>query len=357
MGKVKVLVIDDSAVMRKYLTDILSGSRDIEVVGTALDPYIAVNKIKKFNPDVLTLDIEMPRMDGLTFLSKMMISNPMPVIMVSSLTSHGAKETFKALELGALDFICKPSAENKTGSEEFEREIREKVINAVHSRIKKRTAASIKEIEKKHTADDILPKQESFRGKQHSEQIIAIGASTGGTVVIEEILSNISENTPGIVITQHMPEKFTYEFARRVNRIASLYVKEAEQGDIIYRGMALVAPGGKHLIVKNRGKEYMIELNDGPPVNRFKPSVDVMFRSVSQAAGSSATGILCTGMGRDGADGLLEMRQCGARTIAQDESSSAVYGMPKEAMLNGGAEKEMNIEGIIGFIRNIRKPQ
>jgi two-component system, chemotaxis family, protein-glutamate methylesterase/glutaminase len=354
MAKVKVLIIDDSAVMRKYLSDTLSSSPKIEVVAVAMDPYIAVNKIKKFSPDVLTLDIEMPRMDGLTFLSKLMVSNPMPVIMVSSLTSSGAKETLKALELGALDFICKPSAESHIDKEEFETSIREKVFNAASSRIKRRTAASIKEIEKKHSADAILPKKDPLKLKNSSEKIIALGASTGGTVVIEEILSNIHENSPGIVITQHMPVKFTYEFANRVNRMTPLYVKEAEQGDIIYRGMALVAPGGKHLIVKNRGNEYIVQLNDGPPVNRFKPSVDVMFRSVSQTAGTAATGILCTGMGRDGADGLLEMRQSGARTIAQDEASSAVYGMPKEAVLNGGAELQMNIEGIIGFINKMQ---
>jgi two-component system chemotaxis response regulator CheB len=323
------------------------------VVAAALDPYIAVNKIKKFSPDVLTLDIEMPRMDGLTFLSKLMISNPMPVIMVSTLTSNGAKETLKALELGALDFICKPSAESKVDRKEFEDSLREKVIAAASSRIKKRPVTSIKEITKKHTADEILPKKDTLKVKHRSEQIIAIGASTGGTVVIEDILSNINENTPGIVITQHMPVKFTYEFANRVNRMTPLYVKEAEHGDIIYRGMALVAPGGKHMIVKNRGKEYMVELNDGPSVNRFKPSVDVMFRSVSQTAGNAATGILCTGMGRDGADGLLEMRQCGAKTIAQDEASSAVYGMPKEAVLNGGAELQMNVEEIISFINKM----
>ncbi len=354
MEKVKVLIIDDSAVMRQYLTNLLSCSPKIEVVASAPDPYIAINKIKRFSPDVLTLDIEMPRMDGLTFLSRLMTSNPMPVIMVSSLTSGSAKETLKALERGALDFICKPSAENNLSREEFEISLREKVINAANSRIKKQTASGMKEIEKKLTADETLPRKDTFMKKQNSKEIIAIGASTGGTVVIEDILLNIDENSPGIVITQHMPVKFTYEFANRINRMTPLYVKEAEQDDIVYRGMALVAPGGKHLVVRNRGTKYMVEVNDGPPVNRFKPSVDVMFRSVSKAAGNSAAGILCTGMGRDGADGLLEMRQNGAKTIAQDKASCVVFGMPGEAVLNGGAEFQMNIKEIIGFINTMQ---
>ncbi len=351
MNKIKVLIIDDSAVTRKLMESILSESSKIEVVGTAMDPYIAVNKIKLTKPDILTLDIEMPRMDGITFLSKIMISNPMPVIMVSSLTSQGAKETIRALQLGAIDFICKPISREPDEMAEFSRSLIEKVLIASSARIFNRGIS--KSAQSNNSGIDSI-----FTGKiekkvtLQSDTVIALGASTGGTLVIEEILTNLTENVPGIVITQHMPEKFTYEYAERVNKLSKILVKEAEDGDRLFRGMAIIAPGGKHMLLKKDGKNFMVKIDDGPPVNRFKPSVDVMFKSVSIAAPSSSIGILCTGMGKDGAEGLLEMKKSGSYTIAQDEASCAVYGMPKEAVHIGAAAIQMNIRSMIDFINS-----
>ena len=345
MDKVRVLIVDDSALMRKYLSEVLGKSRRIEVVGTAMDPYIAVNKIRSLNPDIITLDIEMPRMDGLTFLSKLMISNPLPVIMVSSRTEAGASATVKALELGAVDFILKPGT-GEGDSEEFARNLIEKILATGKLKMKRKIGKS-EPVEIRYTADIILEKKDPGRLKTATQKVIAIGASTGGTEVIYEVLAALGENTPGIVIAQHMPEKFTDAFARRVNAASRLQVKEGENGERLYQGMAVVAPGGKHMLLKSDSRGYYIEINDGPPVNRHKPSVDVLFRSVSQYAGPSALGILCTGMGNDGASGLLEMKQAGARTVAQDEGSCIVYGMPKEAVLLGAVDVQAGISGII----------
>ncbi len=357
MDKIKVLVVDDSAVMRKLLSDILNGSRDIEVVGTALDPIIAVDKIKKLQPDVLTLDIEMPRMDGLTFLSKLMIASPLPVIMVSSKTEYGAVETLKALEYGAVDFILKPSLEDESAAKEFSDLLQEKIRMAANSKSRKKILPKVQEtpipLMKKHSADVILQKKDPLKIKARSEKIIAIGASTGGTEVIDHILSSLKDDLPGIVITQHMPEKFTEAFANRVDAKSKLSVKEAKNGDRIYKGMAFIAPGGKHMLLRLDSSGYYIEINDGPPVNRHKPSVDVLFRSVSQCAGKYAIGIICTGMGNDGAAGLLEMKESGAFTIAQNEESSVVYGMPKEAVKLEAVQEETDVEGIIDFINEI----
>lgn len=358
MQKIKVLIVDDSAVMRKYLSDVLSDSSDIEVVATAMDPYIAVNKIKKFQPDVLTLDIEMPRMDGLTFLSKLMAANPLPVVMVSSFTDRGASSTVKALENGAIDFILKPTLQNEKERDEFAAMLKEKIIMAGNTkgkikRVRTFTKTESIKVDQKHSADVILEKKDPMKIKVRSEKIIAIGASTGGTEVIDEILVNIPETLPGIVITQHMPEKFTEAFANRVNEKSPLYVKEAAQGDRIYKGMALVAPGGKHMLVHADNNGYWIEIHGGPPVNRHKPSVDVLFRSVSQCAGKFALGIICTGMGNDGAAGMLEMKQSGAVTIAQNEESCVVYGMPKEAVKLGAVDMEKDVRGIIEYIKKI----
>ena len=357
MPKIKVMVIDDSAVMRTFLSETLSKAVSIEVVGTAIDPYIAASKINKLQPDVITLDIEMPRMDGLTFLSKLMKVNPMPVIMVSSLTDRGADATVKALELGAIDFILKPNPDSEDSVRNFTRQLVEKVRAAASSGVIKKQSV-VKEyftvpplvIEKKHTADVIIAKRDPVKRKAKSENLVAIGASTGGTEVIDAVLVNLPDDSPAIVIAQHMPEKFTEAFALRVNSKSKILVKEAVNGERIYRGMALVAPGGKHMLVHCDSGGYYAEINDGPPVNRHKPSVDVLFRSVSQCAGRYATGILCTGMGSDGAAGLLEMKQSGATTIAQSEESCVVYGMPKEAVKLGAADIEMDIPGIINHI-------
>jgi len=355
MNKIKVLIVDDSAVTRKLLTDALSRSRDIEVVGTALDPYIAVDKIKKLQPDVLTLDIEMPRMDGITFVSKLMIARPMPVIMVSALTDAGASATVKALEAGAMDFILKPQIDDTGAWRTFSDELIEKVVAAAGSKIKRRIAPAAEPaagmtVDKKFTADVILPKKTGETARLRTEQIIAIGASTGGTEVIAEILSSLPAEMPGIVIVQHMPEKFTKAFADRVNGMSRLYVKEAEHGERLYRGMALVAPGNRHMLLRHDNTGYYVEINDGPPVNRHRPSVDVIFRSVAQIVGENALGVILTGMGADGAAGLLEMKEAGATTIAQDETSSVVFGMPREAIRLGAASMIKNIGSIIHYL-------
>ena len=358
MKRIRVLVVDDSAVMRKMLTEAMSVSRRIEVVGAAIDPYIAVNKIKRFYPDVLTLDIEMPRMDGLTFLSKIMTAHPIPVIMVSAVTERGAAQTIRALELGAIDFIAKPKTDDRDSWEGFSRELIEKVIAASQSRINQKTMSRVStvvplEIQEKYSADVIIPRKRRAIAKVSSEVVVAIGASTGGTEVIAEILSNLPEDMPGIVIVQHMPEKFTEAFARRVNTTSRLQVKEAEQGDKVYRGVALVAPGNRHMLLRRESSSYHVDINDGPPVNRHRPSVDVLFRSIAQVAGRNAVGIQLTGMGSDGAIGLLEMREAEAATIAQDEASSTVFGMPREAIRMGAARMVKNVDEIIEYLKDI----
>lgn len=356
MNKIKVLIVDDSAVVRKFLSTVLSKSRQIEVVGSALDPYIAVDKIKKLKPDVLTLDIEMPRMDGITFLSKLMTSHPMPVIMVSSLTEKGADATIRALELGAVDFILKPDLYNEEGFKSFSEELIEKVIGASSSRIRRlKTVNRVLDVDEKYSADVILSKKKPERvNRARSDTVIAIGASTGGTEVIAEIFSNLSENVPGIIIAQHMPEKFTKSFADRIDKLSKLYVKEAEKGDRVYRGTALIAPGNRHLLLKSDANGYFVEINDGPPVNRHKPSVDVLFRSVSQVASKNSIGIILTGMGSDGAQGLLEVKEAGLSTVAQDEASSVVFGMPAEAIRIGAADMVKNIEEIKNYIEELK---
>lgn len=359
MNKIKVLVIDDSAVTRNLLKNTLSKSRDIEVVGSAIDPIIAVNKIKRLNPDILTLDIEMPRMDGLTFLSKLMVSRPMPVIMVSSLTENGAKETIKALELGAVDFVLKPKLDDEECWNSFSDELIEKVIAASGAKIKRRIGKTLDgdvdgiKIEEKYSADAVISKKRSIERMQRSDSIIAIGASTGGTEVIAEIITNLQDDVPGIVIAQHMPEKFTLAFANRINGVSKLYVKEAEHGDRVYKGVALIAPGNRHMILKSDVQGYWVEINDGLPVNRHKPSVDVLFRSVANIASRYSLGILLTGMGADGAQGLLEIRDAGIKTIAQDEASCVVFGMPAEAIRLGAADMVMNVDGITRHISEL----
>jgi two-component system, chemotaxis family, protein-glutamate methylesterase/glutaminase len=355
MKKIRVLIIDDSAVARKFLTESLSKSRQIEIIATALDPFIAVNKIKKFNPDVLTLDVEMPRMDGLTFLSKLMIARPMPVIMVSSFTDAGARVTMKALELGAVDFILKPDINANNPKNSFSDDLIEKIIAASQSKIRGRISPSrIPEAPLdtlvKYSADVIIPPKKGMQIKHQSGTVIAIGASTGGTEAIAGIFKELPDDLPGIVIVQHMPEKFTKAFADRINGISRPFVKEAENGDRVYRGIALIAPGNRHMLLRSDTRGYYVEINDGLPVNRHKPSVDVLFRSAAQVAGRNAVGVLLTGMGSDGAIGLSEMKESGSKTIAQDEASSVVFGMPKEAIKIGAADMIMNINEITSYI-------
>jgi two-component system chemotaxis response regulator CheB len=335
MRRIKVLVVDDSALVRQILVEILKGAADIEVVGTASDPFVARERIKETNPDVLTLDVEMPRMDGLTFLSNLMRLRPMPVVMVSSLTERGAETTLKALELGAIDFVSKPKVDVAGTLADFSDEILAKIRAAAGARVVARTSA-VPSVVPKHSADAILPAdQPSRRMLRTTDRIVAVGASTGGTEAIREFLMGLPADGPAVVIAQHIPAAFSAPFTRRMDSLCALSVCEPKDGQYIMPGHVFIAPGGKHLLVERDGARYRCRLNDGPPVNRHCPSVDVLFRSVAQKVGPNAVGVLLTGMGDDGARGLKEMRDAGAATIAQDEASSVVWGMPGAAVRLG----------------------
>lgn len=344
MSKIKVLIVDDSALVRKILTEILSSDPGIEVVGTAVDPLAAREKIKKLNPDVLTLDVEMPKMDGITFLANIMRLRPMPVVMISSLTEKGADITFQALEIGAVDFVPKPKLDVEHGMEEYASVIIDKVKAASKARViaKNVTTASTADgeapVPERFSADAVLAKSGGKKHFSSTEKIIAIGASTGGTEAIKDVLMGLPADTPGVVITQHIPAQFSGPFAKRMNGCCAMEVCEAEDGQQILPGHVYIAPGSDHLMVVRSGARYVCKLSDGPPVNRHRPSVDVLFRSVAQNAGSNAVGVILTGMGDDGAAGLKEMQEAGAPTIAQDENSSVVWGMPGEAVKLGAAD-------------------
>jgi two-component system chemotaxis response regulator CheB len=337
---IKVLIVDDSALVRRLLTEMLSSDPLITVLGTANDAYDAREKIKALNPDVLTLDVEMPRMDGITFLRNLMRLRPMPVIMVSSLTDKGAEVTLDALSIGAVDYLPKPKIDLAATLADYKEELIAKVKAAASSRVRaSSTAASA-------SADAIHAKRDPQRQLRTTERIIAIGASTGGTEAIKEVLIRMPPDTPGIVITQHIPKLFSGAFARRVDACCQVSVCEAEDGQQILRGHAYIAPGDMHLLVERDGARYVCRLDEGPPVNRHKPSVDVLFRSVAQQAGRNAIGVILTGMGKDGALGLKEMRDAGSRTIAQDEATSIVWGMPGEAVAVGGAADVLPLDNI-----------
>ncbi|AJE04512.1 chemotaxis protein [Geobacter pickeringii] len=342
---IKVLVVDDSALIRSLLTEIINSQPDMEVVGVAPDPLVAREKIKALNPDVLTLDVEMPRMDGLVFLEKLMRLRPMPVVMISSLTEKSSFITLHALELGAVDYITKPKLDIRSGIMEYAREIADKIRIAARARLKRPGPGHIQRtVEPKQGADAVLPaRSRCFAG---TEKVIVIGASTGGTEALRELLATLPADFPGILITQHMPEAFTRTFAKRLDGACRLSVKEAEHGDRILPGHAYLAPGNRHLLLARSGANYVAELADGPPVNRHRPSVDVLFRSAANSAGNNAVGVILTGMGDDGADGMAEMRQAGAFTIAQDEESCVVFGMPKEAIARGGVAEVVSLPEI-----------
>lgn len=348
----KVLIVDDSALVRQVLTEILDKAPGLTVVGSASDPYVAREKIKKLNPDVITLDVEMPRMDGITFLGNLMRLRPIPVVMISSLTEQGADITLQALELGAVDFVSKPRLDVKQGLEEYARDIIEKVsvaagarVNAISSARTARVKAS-SHLSEKHSADAVLPKGAPRKHFRTTDRIIGIGSSTGGTEAIKEVLMRLPPDMPGIVISQHIPEAFSGPFAQRVNGACLLTVQEAVDGQQVLPGHAYIAPGNRHLVVKRDGARYICKLNDGPPVNRHKPSVDVMFRSLAQNAGSNAIGVILTGMGDDGAEGLGEMRDAGAASMVQDEKTSVVWGMPGEAAKRGFAQEVLPLNKI-----------
>ncbi len=319
----KVLIVDDSALMRQLLTQILGSDPELEVVGTAGDPYVAREKIKALNPDVLTLDIEMPRMDGLTFLEKLMHGHPMPVIMISSLTAKGADTTLRALSLGAIDYVSKPRIDVSNGTIEQAEEIVAKVKAAARARVARARMST--------PPSTLLPGRSYQFSATH--KVVAIGASTGGTEALKELLSQLPADFPGIVIVQHMPETFTHQFAERLDSLCRIRVKEAEDGDHILPGHALLSPGGHHMAVVRRGMEYGVHVYRGERVNRHIPSVDVLFSSCARSLGKNALGVLLTGMGADGARGMLEMKQAASFNIAQDESTSVVFGMPREAIL------------------------
>ncbi|MDH5257611.1 MAG: chemotaxis response regulator protein-glutamate methylesterase [Gammaproteobacteria bacterium] len=344
MSKIKVLIVDDSALVRKVLTEILSADPEIEVVGTAVDPLAAREKIKQLNPDVLTLDVEMPKMDGITFLTNIMRLRPMPVVMISSLTEKGADITFQALEIGAVDFVSKPKLDVAHGMEEYADTIIEKVKVASKARVRTKDvrvsgdAGNSSAVPERLSADAVLEKTTSRKLFSTTEKIIAIGASTGGTEAIKDVLMGLPADTPGIVITQHIPAQFSGPFAKRMNGCCAMEVCEATDGEQILPGHVYIAPGSHHLMVVRSGARYLCKLSDGPPVNRHKPSVDVLFRSVSQNVGANAIGVILTGMGNDGAAGLKEMQEAGAPTFAQDENSSVVWGMPGEAVKLGAAD-------------------
>ena len=344
---IKVLIVDDSALIRSILSEIIGKQPGMEVVGTAPDPLVAREKIKALNPDVLTLDVEMPRMDGLAFLEKLMRLRPMPVVMVSSLTEKSSAITLRALELGAIDFVTKPKVDIRAGLQEYTEELVEKLRIAAKARVPRpslQTSGAASAAIKKNSADVVLAAEKhSFAT---TEKVILVGASTGGTEALKEFLVTMPPDSPGILITQHMPEMFTKTFAKRLDSLCTIAVKEAEHGERVLPGHAYVAPGNRHLLLQRNGANYVIQLSDGPPVSRHRPSVDVLFRSAANCAGKNAVGIIMTGMGDDGAAGMLEMHQAGAYTLAQDEQSCVVFGMTKEAIARGAVDDVVHLQEI-----------
>lgn len=340
MKKIKVLIVDDSSLVREILSKGLSQDENLEIVGAASDPFVARDMILKYRPDVMTLDIEMPRMNGLEFLSRLMPQFPIPTTMVSSLTARGANETFRALELGAIDFILKPSG----GPNELNEMLRE-----LSTKIKIASTVGVSKF-KKHLAPQNRDTKNINTGDIFTDHVIAIGASTGGTEAIPAVIKDLPNNLPGILITQHMPKGFTTTFANRLNQICLYQVKEAEDGDKITNGLALLAPGDYHMQVLKKGNDFFIKLIQNEKVSGHRPSVDVMLNSVAENYGSKSMGIILTGMGKDGAQGLKLMKDKGAFTIGQDENSSIVYGMPQEALKIGAVEKQMPLLGITSGI-------
>jgi two-component system chemotaxis response regulator CheB len=348
---IKVLVIDDSALIRALLSEIIGREPDMQVVGTAADPLAAREKIKALDPDVLTLDVEMPKMDGLVFLEKLMRLRPLPVVMVSSLTEKSSAVTLHALELGAIDYLTKPKIDIVHGMQEYAQELVAKIRCAAKSRpAQSRPGQAAPRnwapVERKNSADAVLPVQScSFSG---TEKVITLGASTGGTEALKVLLAGMPPDCPAILIVQHMPETFTKTFAKRLDGLCQIAVKEAEHGERVLPGHAYVAPGNRHLLLKRSGANYLVELSDGPAVSRHRPSVDVLFRSAANCAGRNAIAAIMTGMGDDGAAGLLEMHQAGAHTLAQDEESCVVFGMPKEAIAKGGVDEVVPLQELSG---------
>jgi two-component system chemotaxis response regulator CheB len=344
----KVLIVDDSAVVRRVLSNIISSDPGLEVMATASDPFVAAEKIAHEKPDVMTLDIEMPRMDGLTFLQKIMEQHPIPVVIISSLAGSGTETAMKALESGAVDIIEKP----QLGTKEYLEDASVFICDAVKaaSQAKPSHVRAPLPISSKLSADAVIQKSGAKAMLKTTEKVIVVGASTGGTEAIAEFLTSMPMDSPGIVIVQHMPEKFTAAFSKRLDSICAISVKEAEDNDTVIRGRALIAPGNKHMLLKRSGARYYVEVKDGPLVSRHRPSVDVLFRSAASYAGKNAVGVIMTGMGDDGAQGMKEMKDAGSFNIAQDEHSCVVYGMPKEAVKAGGVDVSLPLRSIAGKV-------
>ena len=336
---IKILIVDDSLVMRKFLTEIFSEDEELEVVSEASDPYMAVQKLRTVVPDVITLDIEMPKMDGITFLKKLMSQHPIPVVVISSLTEKGTREALKALEYGAVEVIAKPKMVEGTGLRDVKEDFRRIVKSAFDTNLKHLLASL------PGAKDSFHPERKSSI-RRLSERIIAIGASTGGTSALKVILKGLSSSCPGVIVVQHMPEIFTKQFADRLNNECKIHVKEAEDEDRVYSGHALIAPGNKHMALRGSASNYYVRIMGGSKVNRHRPSIDVLFKSVARYAKDKAVGVLLTGMGKDGASGLLDMKNNGAHTIAQNKSSSIVFGMPKEAIRIGAANEVLPLNKI-----------
>jgi len=336
-SRIKVLIVDDSAIVRKVLTDALSGEDDMEVVGTAPDPFIARDKILSLNPDVLTLDIEMPRMDGITFLKRLMHHHPMPVIVISSLGLASSRVALDALEAGAIDVLAKPGGPQSVG------ELRLSLASRIRAAKVARLRTSVPQVVPRAASPPI---RKTLSHSFPASAVIAIGASTGGTEAIQRVLVELPENCPGIVITQHIPAVFSKSFADRLNELCAIQVREAQDGDRVEPGLALIAPGNFHMLLRRAPIGYRVEVKDGPMVCFQRPAVDVLFHSVAQVAGANATGVILTGMGSDGTQGMLAMKKAGARTIAQDEASCVVFGMPKEAIRHGAVDRVLPLSAI-----------
>jgi two-component system chemotaxis response regulator CheB len=351
MPKINVLIVDDSAVVRQVVTEVLSGDPGINVIGAAADPLFAMERMKRQWPDVIVLDVEMPRMDGITFLKKIMAERPTPVVICSTITREGAATTIQAFEAGAVAVVPKPDiGSRRRQMEDAASDLIQAVKSAACANVTRLLAnKSIPSAIGKLSADAILPKPDHAM-THTTERVVAIGTSTGGTQALERVLTALPRVCPGIVIVQHMPEKFTGAFAERLNSLSQIEVREARNGDRVTPGTALIAPGGRHMLLKRSGAQYLVNVIDGPLVNRHRPSVDVLFRSVAKFAGKNALGIIMTGMGDDGARGLKEMFDAGASTLAQDEASCVVFGMPKEAIKLGGAKKVLALSEIAGAI-------
>ena len=354
MSKIRLLIIDDSALIRQMLTQIFNSSNDIEVVGSAVDPIAARDKIKKLNPDVLTLDIEMPRMDGLTFLRNLMRLRPMPVVMISTLTEKGAAVTLEALELGAVDFVAKPKVDVSNSLNAYAEDIIAKIRMAARAKVRplqeKKKVAQVPSFA--NTSVQSNPANNHFKT---TDKIIALGSSTGGTEALKEVVAGLPRNTPAIVVSQHLPVSFSVSFAKHVDEATEMTACIARNGQQILPGNIYIAPGDQHLLVVRDGARYICQLNDGPPVNRHKPSVEVMFRSVAQNVGKNAIGVMLTGMGADGSKTMLEMKQAGSVNIVQDEASSVVWGMPGEAFKLGAADHVVPLNKVAAKILALAK--